>query len=159
MADRKQRVVLNGQSSQWEVVAAGVLQGSVLGPLFFLVYINDLVDHINCDIRLLADDTSIFSVVKNASQTSDELKRDLEKACLWAWQWKMQFNANKTEEVIFSTKRLKPPHPPLHLGDEEVTRLTLCEMLLYGNPHLNIIDNRIILEATISFIESTKRLN
>ena len=120
MANRKQRGVLNGQSSQREAVAAGVPQGSVLGPLFFLVYINDLVDDINCDIRLFADDTSMFSVVKNASQTSDKLNRDLENARLWAWQWKMQFNADKTEEVIFSTKRLKSPHPPLHLGDEEM---------------------------------------
>ena len=52
------------------------------------------------------------------SQISDKLNRDLEKARLWAWQWKMQFNADKTEEVIFSTKRLKLPHPPLHLGNE-----------------------------------------
>ena len=77
------------------------------------------------------------------SQTSDELNRDLEKARLWAWQWKMQFNADKTEEVIFSTKRLKPPHPPLHLGNEEVTKLT-------EHKHLGmILDSQLTFQSHI----------
>ena len=56
--------MLDGQSSQWETVAAGVPQGSDLGPLFLLAYINDLVDVLHCDIRLFADDTSIFLLLK-----------------------------------------------------------------------------------------------
>ena len=111
LANRKQRVVLNGKSSQWASISAGVPQGSVLGPLFFLVYINDLVDNVDCDARMFADDTSLFSVVNDTSRTAEELNRDLEKVRLWAWQWKMQFNVDKTEEVIFSCKRLKPAIP------------------------------------------------
>ena len=122
LSNRRQRVLLNGKDSEWKMVSSGVPQGSVLGPLFFLVYINDLVDNVHSDIKLFADDTSLFSVVRGERETAEDLNRDLERVTLWAWQWKMQFNADKTEEVIFSTKRNKPYHPALMLGNDEVSR-------------------------------------
>ena len=108
---QKQRVVL--KSSKWKTISAGVPQGSVLGTLFFLIYINDIVINITCGIKLYPDDTSLFSVVDDENVTARVLNRDLEKINLWVWQWKMQFNANKTEEVIFSCKRHKINHPKL----------------------------------------------
>ena len=63
--NRCQRVVLNGQSSVWKSVTAGVPQGSVLGPLFFLIYINDLPLGLTTDVKLFADDTSLFPAVNN----------------------------------------------------------------------------------------------
>ena len=122
LMNRKQRVVLNGKNSEWKDILAGVPQGSVLGPLFFLIYINDLCDNLNSDVRLFADDTSLFSVIENEIIGAEELNRDLEKVRLWAWQWKMQFNTDKTEEVIFSTKLARSFHPPLLLGNDEVKR-------------------------------------
>ena len=65
-------------------------QGSLLGPLFFLVYINDLADNVHSDIKLFADDTSLFSVVKGERETAEDLNRDLERVTLWAWQWKLK---------------------------------------------------------------------
>ena len=122
LANRKQRVVLNGKSSKWAPICAGVPQGSVLGPLFFLVYINDLVENVTCDVKMFADDTSLFSVVEDERRSADELNADLNRVRLWAWQWKMQFNVNKTEEVVFSCKKTKPFHPHLLLGNDEVQR-------------------------------------
>ena len=63
LSNRFQRVVLNGQTSEWEKITAGVPQGSILGLLFFLIYINDLTDGISSVVKLFADDTSLFSVV------------------------------------------------------------------------------------------------
>ena len=96
LKDRKQRVVLNGRSSEWAAVSAGVSQGSVLGPVFFLIYINDLTENVACGAKLFADDTSLFSVVRNENETAQALNSDLEKLPIWAWQWKMKFNADKT---------------------------------------------------------------
>ena len=70
-----------------------------MGPLLFLVYINDLVDNVNSDVKMFADDTSLFSTVTNETMTAEVLNRDLEKVRLWAWQWKMQFNAEKRKRL------------------------------------------------------------
>ena len=63
LKNRKQRTVLNGQSSNWGDISAGVPQGSILGPLLFLVYINDLAIGLKCNVKLFADDTSFFTMV------------------------------------------------------------------------------------------------
>ena len=65
---RKQRVVLNGQNSSWSDVLAGVSQGSILGPLLFLIYVNDLFDGLQCNPKLFADDTSLFATVHNTNK-------------------------------------------------------------------------------------------
>ena len=122
LTDRKQRVVLNGKCSEWAPICAGVPQGSVLGPLFFLIYINDLIVNLKCDVKMFADDTSLFKVVDDIGRSAHELNADLDKVQIWAWQWKMQFNANKTEEVVFSCKKVKPHHPQALLGNDVIDR-------------------------------------
>ena len=92
LSNRFQRVVLNGQSSSWAPVCAGVPQGSILGPLFFLIYINDLSKDISSTVKLFADDTSIFSVVDDVNVSVVQLNNDLLKISKWAYQWKMSFN-------------------------------------------------------------------
>ena len=99
--------MLNGIESNWKGLHAGVPQGSVLGPLLFLVYINDLADNISSDMRLFADDSSLFTSVKDVTQTHDKLVKDLQTITMWAYQWKMVFNPDLTKqavEVIFLVK-------------------------------------------------------
>ena len=83
---RKQRVVLNGQYSSWASVKAGVPQGSILGPLFFLIFINDLSDNLISNPKLFADDTSLFSVVQDITLSAKNLNDDLKKINKWAFK-------------------------------------------------------------------------
>ena len=73
----KQRVVLNGQNLFWENVNAGVSQGSILGPLLFLIYINDLSNGVFSNCKLFADDASLFSVVNDIQSSAANLRNDL----------------------------------------------------------------------------------
>ena len=73
LSSRKQKVALNGQNSSWTNVHAGVPQGSILGPLLFLIYINDLSDNLTSNAKLFADDTSVFSVVYDVNTSAKEL--------------------------------------------------------------------------------------
>ena len=126
LSNRLQRVVLNGQSSDWEKVTAGVPQGSILGPLLFLIYINDISKNLESNVKLFADDTSIFSVVFESNLTSRILNNDLLKIQQWAYQWKMSFNPDPTkqaQEVIFSRKNIKPQHPNLVFNQIDVKRV------------------------------------
>ena len=99
---RFQRVLLNGQTSKWSQIKAGVPQGSVLGPLLFLVYINNLPEGLTSNVKLFADDTSIFSVVRDSSSLSLFRNEDLSKILQWWYKWKMLFNP----DVSSKTKRL-----------------------------------------------------
>ena len=86
---------------------SGVPQGSVLGPVLSLIYINDLPDGIISLFRILADDTCLFSKVHNINKSVNELNADLEKISQWAYQWKMHFESDlnkQANEVIFSRK-------------------------------------------------------
>ena len=79
LSGRFQRVLLNGQTSDWETIQAGVPQGSILGPLFFLIYINDLTDNLNSNVKLFADDTSSFSEICGSLETANVLNNNLRK--------------------------------------------------------------------------------
>ena len=101
LRNREQRVVLNGQTSEWKRIYSGVPQGSVLGPLLFLIYINDLHDGISSMCKIFADDTSLFSKVLDVNKSVIELNADLEKINQWAYQWKMQFNPISKQMKLF----------------------------------------------------------
>ena len=120
---RKQRVVLNGQVSQWTNIQAGVRQGSILGPLLFFIYINDLSDDLSTNTKLFADDTSLFSIVRDINTSAAHLNNDLRKVRNWAFQWKMSFNpdsSKQAQEVIFSRKYQKISHPSIYFNNNPI---------------------------------------
>ena len=145
--DRKQRVVLNGQNSEWASIEAGVPQGSVLGPLLFLIYINDLPGELKSNVKLFADDTSIFSVVKDINESCEILNNDLLQINNWADQWKMSFNPEPNKqavEVIFSHKIKPQHHPPIYFNNCPVVSLAFTK-------HLGIVlDSKLSFEQHLS---------
>ena len=114
LANRKQRVALNGVFSEYANVESGVPQGSVLGPLLFLVYINDLEENIKSKIRFFADDTMLFSIVNDNDTSATELQHDLNLIGKWAYQWKLEFNPGppkQATELLFPCKSHSTLHP------------------------------------------------
>ena len=79
LKNRKQRVVLNGQISNWENINAGVPQGFILEPLLFLIYINDLAKTLSSNPKLFTYDTYLFSVVRDLNTSANEINDDLKK--------------------------------------------------------------------------------
>ena len=123
LLNRKQRVVINGATSTWGTIPSGVPQGSVLGPLLFLVYINDLIPAINhCNIRLFADDTCLFleSDVTDRERTMQLINNDLKSITEWADQWLVSFSPRKTKSMIISNKQDSILNPKVKFGDVEI---------------------------------------
>ena len=99
LENRKQRLILQGRCSSWKNIVSGVPQGSVLGPLLFLIYINDLPNGLVSICKIFADDTSIFSKVFDKSSSQNILNTDLSIISEWAFQCKMQFNPDPNKQV------------------------------------------------------------
>ena len=139
---RRQRVSLNGFNSEYSVIESGVPQGSVLGPLLFLVYINDLEKNIKSNVKFFADDTMLYSVVVDPSSSASDLNHDLDLISQWAFQWKMAFNPDPSKqavEVLFSCKRKSVQHPGLFFGGSPVASVS-------EHKHLGLT-----LQPTLSF--------
>ena len=101
---RRQRVYIGGGRSGWRWVTSGVPQGSVLGPLLFLVFINDLEEGVLNSLLKFADDTKLFGVVDNVTQ-HDQLQRDLCTIVEWSKTWQMEFNVDKCNILHFGNEK------------------------------------------------------
>ena len=125
LSNRKQRVVLNGSCSDHSSIESGVPQGSVLGPLLFLVYINDLERNIKSNVKFFADDTMLFSIVKDPKISANDLNHDIDVTHQWANQWKLEFNPDSNKqatEVLFSCKISNPSHPQIMFNGTVVSK-------------------------------------
>ena len=94
LKDRHQRVVIDGSHSEWVHIDSGVPEGTVLGPLLFLLFINDLPNKITSTVRLFADDCVLYRSVEKPVD-SEKLQQDLDTLCEWEKTWQMEFNADK----------------------------------------------------------------
>ena len=150
LTNRFQRVVLNGQISNWKEVLAGVPQGSVLGHRYgikVLIFINDIPDKIQSNIKIFADDTSIFSIMKDSIRASAALNKDLNQISNWAFSWKMSFNpdhSKQAKEIVFSKKRSTTQLPELIFNNNIVSSTD-------SHKHLGMI-----LDSKLSFNQHIK---
>ena len=133
----QQRVVLNGQFFQ----NAGLPEISILGPLLFLIYINDLPNGWQSNLKLFADNTTLFSFVQNISAGTVTLNHDLTKISEWAVQWKMDFNfvlCKQVQQLLFSQKIVSKAYPSLNFNDNYVNQIQLKKHLgLLLDPNLS----------------------
>ena len=110
---RYQKVVLNGFQSNTRRLTAGFPQGSILGPLSFLIYINDITENMECTINLFADDTSVQQRINDIT-SFDIVNRDLQRLTIYGAQWLVKFNAVKTDYMIITKKTKSPKSPQPH---------------------------------------------
>ena len=122
LSNRKQCVVIDGEKSSLQSVNAGVPQGSRLGPLLFIIFINDIINDIESEIMIFADDTTLLASGLDPAETSAQLNRDLKKISSWAEKWKVSFNAKKSKDIIFSRKCLNNS-PPLSFNGLVIDRV------------------------------------
>lgn len=128
LTNRTQFVRANECDSPTSVVTSGVPQGSVLGPLLFLIYINDLPNHICSSIRLFADDCVIY---REISSTNDclQLQTDLDNVSAWCFDWSMQLNLSKCKLMQVSLSRHPPSLYPYVISNTPLTKVNTYKYL------------------------------
>ena len=131
--NRSQQVVLRSEQSAPLSIKAGVPQGSVLGPLLFLVYINDLPTHITSNLKMFADDTSLFVASENLEQNIVQISKDLDEVTNWADRWLVDFNPAKTISLLISRLHT-PANINLSMNNHPITKIT-------AHKHLGVILN------------------
>jgi hypothetical protein len=133
LCSRKQVVTIGSSISKENVINAGVPQGSILGPLFFLIYVNDIANNLLSVTRLFADDTSLAQTTSNIDDLEGLLNFDLRMISAWAKQWLVKFNPDKTEVLFFSCN--KTSRNPV---------------LIFDDDHLNFVSSHKHLGVTLS---------
>ena len=107
LQDREMRTVIRDSNSRWCEVTSGVPQGSVLAPIMFQVYINDMSEGLTSYINLFADDAKLMKVIKNKGDC-EELQRDIDKIHEWSQQWKLEFNTKKCHTMEMGNSKKRP---------------------------------------------------
>ena len=105
---------MDGQCSSWGNVRAGVPHSSILRPLLLLIYVNDLTAHLECNVKLFADDTLLFTVAQDPNSAFEKINHDRALVSQWARDWRMSFNLDPQKQAVelrFSKKRLAVDHP------------------------------------------------
>ena len=121
LRDRKQRVVLGEYSSDWVDVDSGVPQGSVLGPLLFIIFINDMPELLNHLCKLYADDSKLIGIIKNQLDINS-LQADIDALVDWSTTWRMSFSPEKCKTMRFCKKNHPMNNTILRMKDGDISR-------------------------------------
>ena len=100
-------MILRGTRSNWSSVTSGTPQGTILGPLLFLIYINDITNCVSSTVKLYADDTKICRQIVDPNKDPQLLQMDLSNLMEWARKWRLRFNADKCESMRITHTRDK----------------------------------------------------
>ena len=103
LSSRKQRVVLGGRKSEWQNVTSGIPQGSVLGPILFTIFINDMPDVVHSCMKLFADDAKVFRAIESFEDIS-LIQEDIDKLLRWSEKWQLPLNINKCKCIHYGKK-------------------------------------------------------
>ncbi|KAI8493036.1 hypothetical protein Bbelb_290400 [Branchiostoma belcheri] len=125
LSDRQQRVVINGEASSWGFPTAGVPQGSILGPLLFVLYLNDIKD-LPCksSINCFADDTSLYNSGRTAAEVASTTNADLNLVATWFQDWALQLHPDKCKVMCIRSPQSKVKLPPIYIADQLVEEVT-----------------------------------
>ena len=153
LTDRKQRVVVDGQCSEYRNAMSGVPQGSILGPLLFILYTSDMWSGLENKLVAYADDATLIAPVTSPLMrpvVAESLNRDLAKISAWCKMWGMKMNPTKTQCMIVSRSRSAfPPHPDLFIDD---VPLALCDSFkILGM----ILDSKFTFEQHLHSVSSS----
>ena len=129
LGSRSQRVVIDGEESESIPVTSGVPQGSVLGPILFLVYINDLPEEVCSQVRLFADDTALYLTMEGKDD-SKALQNDLDILSTWETKWDMEFNPSKCQVVHVTGSKSKRPIKTDYILHGQVLESVTCARYL-----------------------------
>ena len=133
LSGRTQKVVVDGQFSELKNVVSGVPQGSVLGPLLFIIYTHDMWSNLENDLLAYADDATLVAVVPSPNMrtaVADSLNRDLAKISDWCTSWGMKLNPTKTQSMIMGRSRTEyPHHSSLYINGIALTTTTSFKVL------------------------------
>ena len=132
---RTQTVVVNGQSSTPRPVTSGVPQGTVLGPLLFLIFINDISQDLQSEIRLFADDSILYRPI-NSAKDHLIMQEDLNKLHFWSKTWQMDFNVSKCAIMTVTHKR-SPSSYDYTMDDQVFPRIAPNESFDYLGVSIN----------------------
>ena len=156
LSNRSQSVIVNNQTSSVTPVTSGVPQGSVLGPLLFLIYINDLPLHVSSNIRMFADDCVIYRKINSVSDNTS-LQDDLRRVQEWCSLWLMELNSNKCKTVSFHRRKnplifsYRIANANLELVPSyKYLGVTLCRDLTWATHITNIISSA---NRTLEFLK------
>ena len=166
LTGRKQRVVVNGKESSWASVVSGIPQGSVLGPILFVIYINDLPDNLKGHAEMFADDTKVYAHIKDP-QDGSILQRDLDCLGDWAEKWQLKFNVNKCgvmhygRQAVPNTYNMRDgaSRTNLEVKEEEKDLGVTFDPTLKFSKHVGVVAskaNRIVglVRRTFNFMDS-----
>ena len=127
---RKQRVASEGIYSDWAPVISGVPQGSVIAPILFLIYINELHNNLKSTVGLFVDDTIIYMTISNGTDAT-ALQRDLDKLAKWEETWQMEFHPQKCS-VLHITRSRNPKYKQYTLHGHILVKRTMRNILVWS---------------------------